>query len=618
MMQTNEQEKQDTGSLRTIQFEPSGRRITIEPDRNLLQAAQRAGVDLVAACNGAGICGTCKIRMINGRVTPITSSELKRMTQVELDQGYRLACCTVPLEDVQVEIPTSSLPFGQRLQVEGVEIVITPDPVIQPVQIALEKPQLTDLRSDLSRVNGVLTEKGLDKLSGNLNALTDLSRGLRDQNWTVRLATRKSKSKTVLVSTLPDSSPLLGLAADLGSTKLAVYLMDIQTGATLASVGVMNPQISYGEDVVSRIAFANESKPNRLLLQSRLVAALNDIISKLCDQLGANPNQIVDAVMVGNTAIHHFFCGLPVKQLGESPYIPAVNDPLDFEAKDIGLTIAPGAQVHMPAIIAGYIGADHTSALLSTQIRKDGQPRILVDIGTNTEISLAVNGRLYSCSTASGPAFEGAHIHDGMRAAPGAIEKVTIVNEEPVLITIDNQPPVGICGTGILSGISELLKSDIINPIGNLDSTNARITEFNGRPAYMLVPAHLSGHGREILITRSDINEIQLAKGAIRTGIEVLLERASLKAEEIEDWIIAGAFGTFLDIPSAIHIGMFPQNLAVDRFHQVGNAAGVGAKQMLISRAKREAAEKLIDDIEYIELTIYPKFEELFLNSMVF
>lgn len=592
--------------------------MVVEPDLNLLQAAQRAGVDLVAACNGVGICGTCKIRILSGSVNPMSSSELKRLSLAEVEQGYRLACCTIPLEDVQVEIPPSSLPFGQRLQVEGVETWIHPDPSIIPVEIELDHPKLTDLLSDVSRVNKTLSENHMPEISCNLTTFSDLSQNLRKNNWSFTLATRKSETKTELVSTLSNGNPLLGLAADLGTTKLAVYLINIESGATLASVGEMNPQISYGEDVVSRIAFANEHESNRFTLQTRLVETLNNILSNLCSQLGANLNQIVDAVMVGNTAIHHFLCGLPVKQLGESPYIPAVNDPLDFSAKEIGLNIAPGAQVHMPAIIAGYIGADHTSALLSTQIRKNGQPRILVDIGTNTEISLAVNGKLYSCSTASGPAFEGAHIRDGMRAAPGAIEKVSVENNLPVLTTIDNQPPVGICGTGILSGIAELLNFGIISPIGHLDSKNSQITEFNGRTAYVLVPGHLSGHGREILITRSDINEIQLAKGAIRTGIEVLLKSASLTAEDIEDWIIAGAFGTYLDVSSAMTIGMFPPNLPLDRFHQVGNAAGVGAKQMLISQQMREEAKKLIKEIEYIELTIYPEFKKLFLESLYF
>lgn len=602
----------------TVQFQPSGRRITLEPGLNLLQIAQRAGVDLVAACNGVGICGTCKIRVMDGEVSPVSASELKKLNPEELEGGYRLACSTLPQGDVHIEIPRTSLPFGQRLQIDGIESFVVPDPAVQPVEIQLESPHLTDLRSDVSRVDQVLSDQDLPKLTGNLAALGELSRGLRTHEWSLTLAARMNNAGTELVAALPNGSPLLGLAADLGSTKLAVYLMNIKTGATLASTGVMNPQISYGEDVVSRIAFANESEDNRRLLQTRLVQTLNEALEALCEQADAQPEQVVDAVVVGNTAIHHFFCGLPVKQLGESPYIPAVNDPLNFSAREIGLNIAPGAQVHVPAVIAGYIGADHTSALLSTQIRQNGRPRVLVDIGTNTEISLAVEGRLYSCSTASGPAFEGAHIRDGMRAAPGAIEKVTLTDGQPAWTTIEDQPPVGICGTGILSGIAELITSGIINPIGNLDASQARITQFDGRPAYVLVPAGESGHGREILITRSDINEIQLAKGAIRTGIEALLERAAIKTEAVKDWIIAGAFGTYLDIPSAITIGMFPPHLPLERFHQVGNAAGVGAKQMLISCQKRAEANHLIGDVEYIELTVYPHFKELFLESLYF
>jgi uncharacterized 2Fe-2S/4Fe-4S cluster protein (DUF4445 family) len=600
-----------------IELQPAGRRIAVEPGINLLQAAQRAGVDLVAACSGAGFCGTCRIRLIEGVLTPPSESEVNLLGRQKIEEGFRIACQAEPLSDLQVEIPLSSMPVGQRLQVEGVEAGILPEPAITGLDITLAHPKITDLRSDISRVEQALKEKDYPALSGNLLVLSELSQRLRDNDWSVRLAVRSETGNLNLVSTFPKETPLLGIAADLGSTKLALYLVELETGALLESVGVMNPQIAYGEDVVSRIAFANKTTANRTLLQTRLVETLNQSIHQLCRQAGAEPNQIVDAVMVGNTAIHHFFCGLPVKQLGESPYVPVVSDQINFSAAEVGLTIAPGANVYIPAIIAGFVGADHTAAMLSSAMRRDDGVRMLIDIGTNTEISLAVGGHVYTCSTASGPAFEGAHIHDGMRAAPGAIERVKVDGDQVVVTTVDGKPPVGICGTGILSTVAELLDAGVLNRIGNLDETAPSVCRVEGQKAFVLVPAAKTGHGRDIIITRGDINEIQLAKGAIRTGIEVLLNKAGLSPDRVEEWIIAGAFGTYLDINSALRIGMFP-TVPVDRFHQVGNAAGIGAKQMLISCRKRQEAQQLIQGVEYIELTVYPDFQNLFLEALYY
>jgi uncharacterized 2Fe-2S/4Fe-4S cluster protein (DUF4445 family) len=258
------------------------------------------------------------------------------------------------------------------------------------------------------------------------------------------------------------------------------------------------------------------------------------------------------------------------------------------------------------------VGADHTAALLSAQVEQDGEATLLVDIGTNTEISLAHRGRILSCSTASGPAFEGAHIRDGMRAAPGAIERVHIVDGRVTLGTVGGTPPVGICGTGILSAIAELRAAGLVDRRGSLSSAlpgGSRPTEF------VLCPAEKSGHGRAVTLTRRDIGEIQLAKGAIRTGIDVLLEAANLKAEDVRRWVIAGAFGTYLDLKSALSIGMFPP-APLERFEQVGNAAGMGARQMLLSRRSREEAQRLAEGVEYIELTTYRKFTEKFAESM--
>ncbi len=600
-----------------VEFTPIGRRLEVPGDVSLLAAAQHAGADLAAVCGGAGICGTCQVRLIKGRLSPVTEVETETLSADQLNAGYRLACQAYPAGDVRIEIPPESMPAVQRLQVDGQDRLFDLDPAVVPLDLEIPLPANTDLRSDFTRVDQEVQQKGFSLLKADLAGITRLSEMLRAQDWKVRLAVRPGQEAALLVATLPAGTPLYGLAVDMGSTKLALYLVDLASGITVAKTGVMNPQIAFGEDIVSRIAFANQAIDNQALLQTRLVETLNQAITGMCAEAGIVRSQVVDAVLVGNTAMHHFFCRLPVRQLGAAPYVPAVAEPLDILAGEIGLALADGALLHTPANIAGYIGGDHTSALLSIYPEAKDQRVVLVDIGTNTEISLIDRGRIFSCSTASGPAFEGAHIKDGMRASAGAIEKVRIEDGNIHVTTIGRVPAVGICGTGILSGIAELLDAHIIDRRGAMDREHERVRLANNNSEFVLVEAGDSGVGRDIVITRKDVHEIQLAKSAIRTGINVLLQTAGIGAEEVERWIIAGAFGTFLDLASAVRIGMFP-DVPLERYHQVGNAAGAGAKMMLLSKKNRAAACQLAGEVNYIELTIYPGFTDSFIQSMYF
>ncbi len=600
-----------------IDLEPIGRRVEVAPGTNLLEAAQKAGIDLVASCGGVGICGTCRVRIAHGQVTSVTLTEEESLGPEQLQAGYRLACQTEPLSDVRLDIPAESLTAAQQMQVEGREGAVTLEPAVMAVDLALEKPRLDDLRSDLARVDEALAGQGYGPVRGSLRITGSLSHFLRESGWKARLAVRPENGYSHLVAVLPQGAPLVGLAMDMGSTKLALYLVDLHSGATLARGGVMNPQIAYGEDVVSRIAFANKAAQNRKILQSRLVQTINDVVAGFCDELHLSIEQVVDVVAVGNTAMHHLFCGLPVEQLGSAPYVPVVSAPITFEAVEIGLAAAPGARVFLPANIAGYVGADHVSALLATQSYAAHRTTLVADIGTNTEISLTHNGRVYSCSCASGPAFEGAHIHDGMRAAPGAIDRVTIRDGKISLTTIGNEPPVGICGSGILNAVAQMLDADVIDMRGVLRGDSGRVRVHGKHSEFILAEPEETGHGREIVVTRKDVNEIQLAKGAIRAGIEILLQEAGIRAGEIETFIVAGAFGTYLDLASALRVGMFP-HLPVERFHQVGNAAGVGAKEMLLSLARREEAARIASEVQYIELTTHADFTPQFVEAMYF
>jgi uncharacterized 2Fe-2S/4Fe-4S cluster protein (DUF4445 family) len=400
-----------------------------------------------------------------------------------------------------------------------------------------------------------------------------------------------------------------GLAVDIGTTKLAAYLVNLETGKTVARAGAMNPQIAYGEDVVSRIAYAGREPGGAKKLQSVLVDRLNNMVTGMCAEAHVALDFISDAVLVGNTAMHHLFVGLPVKQLGHAPFAPAVTKPLSIPVGELGLTLGPGARAYLPPVIAGYVGADHLAMLLSTQAWKSPHNLIALDIGTNTEIALVSNGRVTCCSCASGPAFEGAHIHEGMRAAPGAIERARWSAGKILWQTIADQPPVGICGSGILDVVAALLDGGLIKSTGAFDTRVG-----NG---YVLVPAVQTGLMRDLSVTRKDIHEIQLAKSAIRAGVDVLLQEAGLVYTDLDEFIVAGAFGTYLDLRAAVRTGMFPP-LPLDKFHQVGNAAGVGAKQMLVSIYMRREAEDLSNRLVYLELATNRNFMELFMKNLGF
>ena len=550
-----------------IDFEPLGRRGEARRGQTLLEAAQAAGVGLASICGGAGTCEECRLRLAAGKLTLPTPVEEAALSKADLAAGYRLACQAEPLSDLKLDIPPESLTAPQRLQLEGQETSLTPRPAV----------------------------------------------------------------------TTPGA---YGLAVDVGTTKLAAYLVRLESGETVARAGAMNPQVAYGEDVISRIAYAGREPDGAKKLQAVLLESLNLLLAEMCAEAHVPAERVEDAVLVGNTAMHHLFAGLPVEQLGHAPFSPATTKPLSIPAGKSGLNLAPGAKIYLPPVIAGYVGADHVSMLLATEawwaMRSEVEPQrrddreeksdkpsrssnlhgenssqtvIALDIGTNTEISLIANGQVTCCSCASGPAFEGAHIHEGMRAAPGAIERARWSDGKILWQTIADQPPVGICGSGILDVVAALLDGSLVRPTGALQTGPGS--------EYVLVLASQAGLDRDLVVTRKDIHEIQLAKSAIRAGLETLLEKAGLTFADLDEFIVAGAFGTYLDLRSAVRVGMFPP-LPLERFRQVGNAAGIGAKQMLVSVDKRREAERIAGKIGYVELTTQAAFTLLFMKHLSF
>ncbi len=594
-----------------IEFEPVGRRGECSAEQSLLDCGQKLGAGLVSICGGRGLCGGCKIQVLSGTVSEATSAELRKLSSQELREGYRLACQTYPTSDCKLLVPPESMSSPQRTQVEGLEFSVSLDPPVRTYHLELQAPSLSDPRSDIERVLDGLEQKQAHCSTIDINVLRVLSRRLRSWNWQVQASVREDE----VIAVGSWTGRQLGLAVDLGTTKIAGYLVDFNDGRTLVAKGIMNPQIGYGEDIVSRISYVMGSPKKGRQMSRVVVKALNELAGDLCADIDASRGQIVESVIVGNTAMHHLLLRLPVDQLAHSPFVPAVNEALDIKARDIGLHIAPGAYTHLLPNIAGFVGADHVAMLMATEVRQSDGLSIALDIGTNTEVCLASDGKMTSVSCASGPAFEGGHIKDGMRAASGAIERLQLVDDEVKYQTINGAPPVGICGSGILDTLAQLYLNGVLNKRGRMGENHPRVRTNQRQREFVIVSEEERDGLPAISITQQDVRELQLAKAAIQTGIQVLLEDSGHTEREIKQVIIAGAFGTYIDISGAIAIGMLP-SLPLGRFRQVGNAAGTGARLALISCGKRAEAQDIARQTGYIELATVPGFARTYIEAM--
>jgi uncharacterized 2Fe-2S/4Fe-4S cluster protein (DUF4445 family) len=595
-----------------LEFQPIGKRVKVSRETTILEGARQAGIDLASACGGEGNCGQCQVILLDGQVTPITPHEEFILNKIEITKGIRLACCTQALSDLKIHIPKGSLITGQRLQIESNLRDIEVDPVVRTIPIEVPSPNLHDVRSDLTRIIEALD---LEDIQASPNVIRTIPDTLRDNDWHFNVFLRDHE----IVGVGPLNSRPLGYAVDLGTTKIAAYLVDLENGADLASEGIPNPQIGYGEDVISRLSHVNRDKRGGQILAEKVRGALNELLGDLLKQVRAKRSQVVEGCIVGNTAMIHLLLRLPSRQLINSPYVAAVSSALDIRGSDLGLEMSPGAYVHIPPCIGGFVGADHVAMILASDLDQMDKTVLGIDIGTNTEIAIRKPGLpfLTSASCASGPAFEGAHISNGMRAASGAIEKVRITKDDVELTTIDNKPAIGLCGSGIVDVIAELFQTGLINHRGRFQKQNPRVHSCENGPEFMLVPAHESGTGQAILVRQKDVDEIQLAKGAIQAGLNILLDSTETAPEDVQEVIVAGAFGSFLNVENAIAMGLFP-HLPNASYRQIGNAAVVGAKWILKSKAARQRAKEIARNTKYSELTIYPQFSRQFAYGMLF
>ena len=607
-----------------VDFEPVGKRVEVKPGMTVLDAARQAGLPLTSDCGGGGSCGQCRVIARDQHLLgSLSLSEEGVLSADELSAGYRLACQTEVLGDIKIDLPVASLISGQRLQVESVSRVSAApgsfaDLVVQAYHVCVVEATLHDLRSDLQRVlDSLAADHQRPGLSANPPAVRALPLLLRQHNWQVTALVRGDK----IIGFLAPGARPVGLAVDLGTTKVAAYLVDLTTGETLAAEGRPNPQIGYGEDVISRLVYAMNKPEGGMTLSQAVYRTLGELAQLLAERVGIPTTHIAEACIVGNTAMIHLLLDLPVRQLALAPYVSASAMPQEVRAVDMGLAFAGDARVYVPSCVAGYVGADLVSMTLASGIDQDDRNVLGVDIGTNTEIILALRGkqRMVGLSCASGPAFEGAHIRYGMRAAAGAIERVWLDGDSKTTIkTIDRVPPVGICGSGIIDAVSELRRVGIVNDKGRMQISQPGVRESSSRGGleYVLVPAAETGIGEDITIAQHDVDEIQFAKGAIMAGITVLLEVGGITLDDLDEVVLAGAFGTYLNLDTATAVGLLPR-VPLNRYRQVGNAAGDGARQILVSRSARQHAIDIAQRIDYVELTVYPGFRRIYARSMM-
>lgn len=595
---------------RTLSFPQLDRLLHVHDGETIFHCARRSGVRIVGACGGRGTCGTCTVRVVEGTVQGTAHGPAEH--EPHHQRKWLRACQVVPRSDCVVEVAPRSLAPVVRAEAEGSAVEHLPlDPLVTSRDVALAEATLEDTRSDLDRLRHALPIQASPvDLAVDLAVARQIPGALRDgtgeRPWSLRARLRKGE----LIGVSAPGSASYGLGVDLGTTNAAAFLVDLDSGIRVASLGIENPQTAWGADLISRLNHAIRSPAAAEELRTAAVEAINALAHDLCRAVGAPTTDIVDVVVCGNTAMHHLLLGLPVRQLGRAPFVAAVRDAMDVKAREIGLAVAPGAYVHVAANIGGFVGGDHVTALLATEDLWGGRgTSLLMDIGTNTEISLIRGGTIASASCPSGPALEGGHISCGMRAAEGAIERVAVADGRIVVTVIGGKEPVGLCGSGVLDAVATLLRAGMVDARGRLAASHPDMVAIEGKRMAVLAPG--------VHFSQDDVRAVQLAKAAIRTGVDALLRDAGLVETEIDRFIVAGAFGSYIDVRSAIAIGLFP-DLPPDRFHQVGNAAGVGVRRMVAARGARDRARDLAAHARYVELSTRADFQKTFLRHIGF
>lgn len=603
-----------------VTFQPSGRSVRVVRGTTVVEAVAQAGLTLDAPCGGAGVCGKCGIQITSGAPDP-GHGDLKVFDRHHLDTGWRLACQTALQRDAVISIPKTSL-FDTQAQIltqpntHATEV----EPSVRKMYVELDPPSLDDGMGDLERLRQAV---------GPVDVRPELLRKLPAE---MRSGCYKGTAVIVdgvMIAFEPGDTvdKCYGVAFDIGTTTLAGSLLDLRTGAELALDSAINPQVQLGDDVLARIQYASKG-PEALNRLGKLVAdALRDLTNRLCEQAGVDVRHVYEMTFAGNTTMQHLLVGVDVSGLGQSPFVPAWKDALTCWAGELGSLEPRGAMAYFAPMIGGFVGGDTSSAVLATGLGDMDGPVLMIDIGTNGEIVLSHAGKMWASSTAAGPAFEGARISCGMRGVNGAIEKVKI-DQDVKLGVIGDVEPAGLCGSGLIDLVAELLRLGVITPEGRLlppeelpESLPAPIrsrASIDDAQKPLFILAESSGDGRKVTLSSGDVRELQLASAAIRAGVQMLLQGAGLGPGDPRAVLIAGGFGGFINRDNARRIGLLPAEVRPDRISYVGNASLQGARSALLSSRARRKMQSLAAGTAHVELSRSADFQLAFADAMLF
>lgn len=628
-----------------VLFMPSGRRGRFPVGTNVLEAARSLGVYVESVCGGRGICGRCQVEVQEGQfakhgitsakdhLSPFGPKEERYAALRDLKDGRRLSCSATIAGDLVIDVPQDVAVNAQVVRKESDGRVIARDPAVHMCYVEVEEPDMHKPLGDLDRLKAALSaDWGYEALDVDFHLLPGLQKTLRAGEWKVTAAIHKDGEgeRARLIALYPGlKNEAYGIACDIGSTTIAMHLSSLLSGRTLASAGTSNPQIRFGEDLMSRVSYVMMNPDGREAMTLAVREALNGLIDRVCAEGGISRADILDAVFVGNPIMHHLFLGIDPTELGGAPFALAVSGAVTLKASEIGLPLNAGSRVYVLPCIAGHVGADAAAATLTEGPHRQDEMMLLVDIGTNAEIVLGNAARTVAASSPTGPAFEGAEISSGQRAAPGAIERVRIdpATLEPRFRVIGIEPwsdepgfaeaaagvgITGICGSAIIEVVAELFLAGVLSEDGVIDGTLAarspRILS-NGRTFSYL----LHEGAQRITVTQNDIRAIQLAKAALYAGVKLLMDKQGV--DHVDRIGLAGAFGTFIDPKYAMVLGLIP-DCDLDRVKAVGNAAGTGARMCLLNRGYRREIEDTVRRIEKIETALEPKFQDHFVAAM--
>ncbi|HEY2399457.1 MAG TPA: ASKHA domain-containing protein [Steroidobacteraceae bacterium] len=623
-----------------VVFTPSGKRGRFPVGTPLLQAARVLGVDVDSVCGGRGLCGRCQVLVMEGdfpkhgvtsrasNVNAFTAAEQQFARRKPLASGMRLSCHAYVEGDLVVDVPASSQVHRQVVRKAAESRVITLDPVVHLHYVEVKEPDMHDPSGDLQRLMDALaTEWNLKNLQCDLQVLQKLQPVLRAGLWKVTVAVHSESRIIGIWPGLHDQ--VFGMAVDVGSTTIAAHLCDLESGEVVASAGSMNPQIRFGEDLMSRVSYSMMNPGGAKQMTEAVHAALDSLAAEVAREAGITVDDILEVTLVGNPIMHHLLLGIDPVELGGAPFALATDGALTIRASEIGLNLHPNARIYLLPCIAGHVGADAAGMVLAERPDLSDELTLLVDVGTNAEIVLGNRQRLLACSSPTGPAFEGAQISSGQRAAPGAIERVridpqTLVakfkvigsdlwSDEPGFAeAVAATGVTGICGSGIIEVIAEMYLAGIISQDGVVDGQLAersdRIVPSGRTFGYVVYQGAVT-----IQVTQNDVRAIQLAKAALYAGIKLLMEH--MGADHVDRIRLAGAFGSHIDVKYAMLLGMIP-DCDLSQVASAGNAAGTGARIALLDNGSRTKIEELVRRIEKIETALEPRFQEHFVQAM--